>query len=101
VRFVDFPVQRFCNLDDWHVDRTGDIGARRRARLHLELGLVRVTGAARQANPSRATPPERNIIARRRWVRCGALKIPRRDSVCMEHTVNRKVRIACEWCSRP
>jgi hypothetical protein len=28
------------------------------------------------------TPPERNMIARRRWFSCRALKIPRRDSVC-------------------
>src|SRR3984893_2792564 len=47
---ASLPVQRFCSLDDRHVDRTGDTRARRPARLHLDLGRVRVTGADLQAN---------------------------------------------------
>jgi hypothetical protein len=75
--------------------------------------FVQVTiGAALQENSlpvlhlKRATPPERNMIARRRWFGCRALKIPRRDSVgtrrvkVQRQSLHDRIDTGARWCAQ-
>jgi hypothetical protein len=54
------------------------------ARIAMKSSFITGEKAERHSQ-KRTTPPERNMIARRRWFGCRALKIPQRNSVCMGH----------------